>query len=135
MKKKKHIIKYKEYEPISIDGIKVVQDEEEALTEILKGNQVCRFEYGDSMSPILENGEFAKLTPCKKEDVQVGDAVFCRVNGYLMIHMVGASTNDGKMFLITSSDLHTYGWTSEIFAKAESFGNDEYDRVFIFDFD
>ena len=35
----------------------------EVLEALKKGEVICRFEWGDSMHPILKNGEYAKLIP------------------------------------------------------------------------
>ena len=75
--------------PKHINGITVVNDIVEAVNELKKGNTIARFEYGDSMMPILKNGEYGIATPIQSlEDVSVGDAVVCEVNGHLMTHMV-----------------------------------------------
>ena len=106
-----------------INGVKIVNDEVEALSHILDGNQVARFEYGDSMSPILDNGEYAVLTPIQDyNDIQIGDAVFCEVNGVLMTHMVWLISDSSygvKLFLIGSSQGNLYGWTNLVYAKAK----------------
>ena len=49
--------------PKEIDGIEVVQDINEAVKAINEGRTVCRYEWGDSMTPILRHGEYAKLIP------------------------------------------------------------------------
>ena len=109
--------------PKELDGIKVYNNENEALEHILMGEEVARFEFGDSMMPILESGQYCKLIPIKNEDeVKVGDAVFCNLNGYLMTHMVLMKSNSsyGKpKFLISSSGLSVYGWTEKVYAIAK----------------
>lgn len=105
----------------NINGIKVIQDENETLNALLQGDSVARFEYGDSMKPILVSGEYCILSPIDVEDVKVGDAVFCKVNGYLMTHMVWMISNssaNGRQFLIGSSGGQLYGWTTEVYAIA-----------------
>lgn len=115
-----------------LDGIRVVQDEEEAAKALANGETVCRFEYGDSMHPILRHGEYAKLTPVTdKSQVKRGDAVFCRMppfkgegmsEGYLMTHMVWEISDcghDGELwFKIGSTSTSIYGWTKDILAIA-----------------
>ena len=127
--------KYKVFidSPKVIEGVNVFNDEDEALEHLLNGEKVARFEYGDSMSPILESGQYCVLSPIKSlDEVNIGDAVFCRVNGYLMTHMVlmksNSSSNTPK-FLISSSGLSVYGWTDEIFAIAKGIDFFEKPRV------
>lgn len=106
------------------ENIDVCNDALEAIERLSKGEIVARFEYGDSMLPLLESGEYAVLVPNQK--IEVGDAVFCNVNGYIMTHMVMMISNvRGKpMYLIGSPNYNSngtfniYGWTSEIYAKA-----------------
>ena len=109
--------------PKVLGGVNVFNDEDEALEHLLNGEKVARFEYGNSMSPILESGQYCILTPIKSpNDVNIGDAVFCRLNGYLMTHMVLMKSNsafDTPKFLIASSSLNVYGWTDEVYAIAK----------------
>lgn len=109
--------------PEELNGIKVYNNEREALRHILKGEEVARFEFGDSMMPILSSGQYCKLTPVKNtNEINVGDAVFCDLNGYLMTHMVLMKSNSsyGKpKFLISSSGLSVYGWTDKVYAIAK----------------
>ena len=71
--------------PQEINGIRVVQSDEEVVKALKNGETVCRYEWGDSMTPVLKNGEYANLTPIKDiNEVQRGDAVFCRMpEGYI----------------------------------------------------
>ena len=54
----------------------------EILGELSKGNNVARYEYGDSMMPLLQSGEYCILIPANKTTIEVGDAVFCEVNDF-----------------------------------------------------
>lgn len=103
---------------------KVVNDIKEAITYLANGETIARFEFGDSMAPILKNGEYCIITPITTDninDIKVGDAVLCEVNGYLMTHMVIAISDasaNGRYFLIGNSNMELYGWTQNIFGKA-----------------
>ena len=103
--------------PQTLDGLKVVQDIDEVVKTLQNGEAVARFEYGDSMQPILVNGQYARLTPTKTLP-KIGDAVFCKVNGYWMTHMVWNVNEASKYCLIGSSDGDMYGWTNEVLAIA-----------------
>lgn len=106
-----------------IKGIKVVNDANTALEQLRLGKKIARFEYGDSLSPILNSGEYAILTPINDyDDIKIGDVVFCLVNGILMTHMIwliSESNYQQKQFLIGSSSGQLYGWTTWIYAKAK----------------
>ena len=99
----------------------------EILGELGKGNNVARYEWGDSMMPLLQSGEYCILIPANKTTIEVGDAVFCEVNGYMMTHMVMmiSRIQNNPMYLIGSPNYNEitgqftiYGWTSNVFAKA-----------------
>lgn len=99
-------------------GFPVVQDVEEVLENLKNKKVVARFEYGDSMSPILVNGEYAILVPIDAiSDVNIGDAVFCEVNGCYLTHMVWMKSNG--YCLIGSSHGEINGWTDKVYAIAE----------------
>ncbi len=100
------------------DRIKVINDINEALIELKKGNEIARFEFGDSMQPILKNGEYGIVVPITIEQVNIGDAVLCEVNGHLMTHMVmmiSDSAKDGRKVLIGNTYMQFYGWTNKVY--------------------
>jgi hypothetical protein len=104
--------------PTTICGVSVVNDILEAVNMVQNGETVARFEWGDSMQPILKNGEYGIISPVNPKDIQIGDAVLCKVNGYLMTHMVMLKSNsahDKPYFLIGSTSYDLYGWTSDIY--------------------
>ena len=100
----------------------IQNDAFEAIKALKQGKWVARFEFGESMMPLLKNGEYAVLEPYKEGIVEQGDAVFCQVNGYIMTHMVLmiSKIQDKPMYLIGGPDLSIYGWTDTVFAKAHS---------------
>ena len=100
-----------------IDGLRVVQDMDEAVKTLKNGEMIARFEFGDSMRPILVSGQYARLSPI--HDVpHIGDAVLCCVNGYWMTHMVWNVNYATKYCLIGTSQGDMYGWTNEVLAIA-----------------
>lgn len=113
--------------PKHINGVKVVNDIQEAVEELKKGNTIARFEYGDSMSPILKSGEYCIIEPIKDingiNNISVGDAVLCKVGEYLMTHMVmmisSYSNCDKPYYLIGNTWMQYYGWTDEIYGIAK----------------
>lgn len=109
--------------PKKIFDIKVVNDIQQAVEELENGNLIARFEYGDSMSPILSNGEYCIVEPIVDvEDVEEFDAVLCNVNGILMTHIVVqiliSENNKERYFLIGDSHKNIYGLTKEIYGIA-----------------
>ena len=107
--------------PEFINGIKVINSPHLAIDMLNNGIELARFEFGNSMSPKLLSGEYCILKPLKNgEEANVGDAVFCKVNGIVMTHMVLSKKNkDSKVeYLISDTYGNIYGWTSEIYAIA-----------------
>lgn len=107
--------------PKFINGVKVINAPYLAIDMLNNGIELARFEFGNSMSPKLLSGEYCILKPLKNgEEANVGDAVFCNVNGIVMTHMVlSKKNNDSKVeYLISDTSGNIYGWTSEIYAIA-----------------
>ena len=100
-----------------IDGLTIVQDVDETIKYLKNGETVARCEFGDSMLPIFKSGQYARLTPCYNNP-NIGDAVFCCVNGVWMIHLVWMVNKPSKQCLIGDTSGNMYGWTSEILAIA-----------------
>lgn len=115
--------KVKVQNPTTIKGHKVVNDIKEAVECLRRGETIARFEFGDSMSPILESGEYCVVEPVfDLNTVNVGDAVLCEVNGYLMTHMVILKSNSNAntpYFLIGNTAFEIYGWTCKIYGIAK----------------
>lgn len=105
--------------PHFINDVNVVNDIEEAVEWLKMGRKVARFEFGDSMMPILKSGEYCLIEPLNDlNNVNIGDTVLCEVNGYLMTHMVIMKSNtakDSPYFLIGSTSMYLYGWTNKIY--------------------
>lgn len=107
--------------PDKIDGIDVVQDIFVAMDCLTKGQTIVRYEFGDSMTPILTSGQFCKLIPISEVDeIKQGDCVFAVVNGSIGTHMVWmVSENEaGKFYCIATTQGTVIGWTDEILAKS-----------------
>lgn len=102
---------------IYINGVINIQDEDEVIEHLKNGVAVSRYEYGDSMSPLFVSGEYAILQPINSiDDVKIGDAVFCKVDGYYLTHLVWLKSNG--YCLIGSSHGGLNGWTNEVYAIA-----------------
>jgi hypothetical protein len=123
-------------EPKIIDGIRVVQDENE-IAEALKNNEtVYHWEAGNSMEPLINHMEYCKIVPCVPIDVKRGDAVFCKMvtetgEPYYMVHQVWEIADCGhdhrKWFKIGSTGTQVFGWSCEVLGKA--YGTDIYQEI------
>ncbi len=111
-----------------IDGIRVIQDDDEIKKALLNGETVLHWEYGDSMSPLIKNTEYCKITPCKPQDVKRGDAVFCVLedengNAYPMVHQVweiSDAHHSGNLYFKIGSTMHSiFGWTDKVYGIAK----------------
>ena len=70
---------------------------------------------GNSMTPRIKSKQKCTYSPVKThEDVNVGDAVFCKVVGNLYTHLVTAkkSVGDTYKYQISNNHGHVNGWTS-----------------------
>lgn len=109
--------------PHVLDDYPIVQDIEKAITCLIKEKvPIARYEFGHSMMPILRSGQFCKITPFENDDeIEVGDALFCNVNGYVGTHMVLVKSKidpDKIWYLIGSTDGTPLGWTDTVYGKA-----------------
>lgn len=86
------------------------------LSELRRSGTGQMLFLGDSMAPVLLSGSVLTYRVC--ESYEVGDIVFCRVNGrYIDAHRIVAKADDGR-YLIASHAGRENGWTREVFAKA-----------------
>jgi phage repressor protein C with HTH and peptisase S24 domain len=82
------------------------------LDEVGTGKMKC---FGNSMTPLLENGGLLTFKKC--EDYDVGDIVFCKVKGrYIDAHKI-TKKNPVKGYLISNNHGHDNGWTKTIYGK------------------
>lgn len=74
--------------------------------------------FGNSMLPILKSG--SKLTYETAREYEVGDIVFCKVNGrYIDAHKITkiGGNRDSVTYLIANNKGYENGWTSTIYGK------------------
>jgi len=106
-----------------IDGIRVVQDYGLIMEAIKNKETVYHWEWGNSLAPLINNGEFCKIEPCAPIDVKRGDAVFCVLyDKFAMVHLVleisRCGYNGELWFKIGSTDGEVYGWTQDVYGIA-----------------
>lgn len=108
--------------PETLDGLRVVQDNDEIRQAMLFNEPVMHWEFGHSMSPMFPNKGYCRIEPLTdRTAIKAGDAVFCNVNGCLMVHMVWMVSNMNQnipYYLIGSTSGSLYGWTSEVLGIA-----------------
>jgi hypothetical protein len=75
----------------------------------------CR-PHGNSMKGRIESGQLCTIEPVNSTaDIQVGDAVLCRVNGFQYLHLVTAIQGDRVQ--ISNNKGHINGWTTAVYGK------------------
>lgn len=88
----------------------------EIVRQLLEGETVKTRLSGNSMTPRIKSRQLVTIEPCKLEDVQVGDAVFCKVRGSYYLHLVKQVGDDGRV-LIGNNHGHLNGWTRMVYGK------------------
>jgi hypothetical protein len=81
-----------------------------------RGETVVSREPGNSMTPILQSRQPVRLAPCRWQDVEPGDIVYCKVHGNYYTHRV-VGKNDARGVLIGNNHGHSNGWTTQVFGK------------------
>lgn len=107
--------------PNNIDGVRVIDNDTDILNAINRGENCYHWEYGNSMSPMIENCEYCFIEPLNGREIKQGDAVFCNVGGTLMVHlvwMVSECGNNEKNYLIGTTSGSLFGWTNEVYGIA-----------------
>jgi phage repressor protein C with HTH and peptisase S24 domain len=82
---------------------------------LMAGRQVQCRPKGDSMTPRILSGQLLTIDP-DVSNIQVGDVVFCKVNGNFCTHLVSAVGQDGR-YQISNNHNHINGWTKAIYGK------------------
>ena len=79
------------------------------------GETFVTSEKGNSMTPLIKSGQKHKLAPCKLEDVEVGDIVYCKVAGRYYTHLITAKGQRGLQ--ISNNHGYVNGWTKHVYGK------------------
>lgn len=118
-------------EPKELHGYRVVQDGKEIFEALSNGETVMHWEAGNSMYPLLMHMEYCKIRPIEKHKVSAGDPVFCKFDyfdkedgQYKEAYMVHRCTevfvrNGDWYFKIEGTDGTVFGWTKDVYGKAE----------------
>lgn len=86
------------------------------IDRLANGETFITTEGGNSMTPIIESKQPTKLAPCKWEDCEIGDIVFCKVHGSYFTHLVKGK-NDKRGLLIGNNHGKINGWTKNVYGK------------------
>jgi len=68
---------------------------------------------GNSMQPIINTGDTIHLKKVEPSQLRKGDAVYCKVNGNMFVHLITAVDSNGKRFQISNNKGHTNGWVGQ----------------------
>lgn len=84
------------------------------LERLLKGETFVTSEKGNSMLPRIASGQHHELTPCKWQDVKIGDVVYCKVKSSFYTHLVHDKC-DNRGVLIGNNKGRINGWTKSVY--------------------
>ncbi|EEF59472.1 hypothetical protein [Pedosphaera parvula] len=80
-----------------------------AYIEKLKNGETVQFRpRGNSMSGKIESGQLCTVEPVKIENLEVGDIVLCKANGFQYLHLIKAI--QGERFQIGNNRGRINGW-------------------------
>jgi hypothetical protein len=94
------------------------------IARLRAGETVSFREGGNSMTPRIKSRQKCTYSPVTSlDDIEVGDAVFCRVGGSYFTHLVTAKK--GEQVQISNNHGHVNGWTSlaNVFGKVIEIGD------------
>jgi hypothetical protein len=78
------------------------------IDKLRRGETVQFRPRGNSMSGKIESGQLCTVVPVNAADLQIGDIVLCKVNGFQYLHLVKA--RQGERFQIGNNRGRINGW-------------------------
>lgn len=84
------------------------------IEELQKGMTIQFRPVGNSMVPRIYSKQLVTVSP-DISNLQVGDVVFCKVNGNILLHLITAI--QGERYQISNNKGHVNGWTNKIYGK------------------
>ena len=63
------------------------------------------------MTGKIDSGQLCTIVPCKTDELNPGDIVLCKVNGFQYLHLIKAV--QGKRFQIGNNRGRINGWIGE----------------------
>ena len=86
------------------------------VDKLQNGETIISKEPGNSMLPLIKSKQPVEITPCKWQNVEAGDIVYCKVKGRFYTHLVKAK-NDKRGCFIGNNKGGVNGWTKTIYGK------------------
>ena len=78
----------------------------------LKQGETVQFRpRGNSMGGKINSGQLCTVIPVKSDDLQVGDIVLCKVNGFQYLHLIKAI--QGNRYQIGNNRGRINGWIGQ----------------------
>ena len=81
------------------------------IEKLKRGESVQFRPRGNSISGKIESGQLCTVVPANVEDLNVGDIVLCKVNGFQYLHLIKAI--QGKRFQIGNNRGRINGWIGQ----------------------
>jgi len=94
-------------------------NKQRAISDLREGRRTVLKCHGNSMRPRILSGAKLTLEPVSLCDVQVGDAVLCKVRGNIYVHLVSAlkGGDDNRQAQISNNSGHVNGWTTAVYGR------------------
>lgn len=84
------------------------------MNRLLNGESFITREKGFSMEPLIKNNESHLVSPIKWEECEIGNIVYCKVQGRFYTHLVKAK-DSVKGLLIGNNRGNINGWTKHVY--------------------
>ncbi|MDB4278907.1 phage repressor protein [Deltaproteobacteria bacterium] len=97
-----------------------MNQKERAIADLRAGNTTKYKGHGNSMNPRIKSGAVVTLEPITNlADLEVGDAVFCKVKGNIFTHVVSALKGgvDNRQVQISNLRGRVNGWTTTVYGR------------------
>ncbi len=91
----------------------------QAFLEVKSGKAVDVRPHGNSMEPRIRSGQLVHIEPLNGTSAEIGDAVLCKVNGHVYLHLVKAKGKDGA-YLIGNNKGRINGWSRQVVGRVTS---------------
>lgn len=91
------------------------------IEKLWAGDTIQFKPHGNSMTPRIASGELVTIEPATYTDIEVGDVVYCKVKGRVMLHLCTAIGKDGKL-QISNNHGWVNGWTTTVYGKVTKVG-------------
>ena len=96
-----------------------MNQKDRAIASLRAGETTKYKGHGNSMNPRIPSGSVVTLEPIELVDVQVDDAVLCRVRGNVYVHKVSALRGgpDNRQVQISNLKGLVNGWTTSVYGR------------------